>query len=57
MTYTIQVALDGVNFIDAVTVKLTVDNKEIQNEYGFESTTKTDIKDVVVKHVDLKGNK
>ena len=43
MTYTLQVALDGVNFIDAVTVKLTVDNEEIQNEYGFESTTKADM--------------
>ena len=56
MTYTLQVALDGVNFIDAVTVKLTVDNEEIQNEYGFESTTKANMRDVVVKHIDENGN-
>ena len=56
MSYTIQVALDGVHFIDVTTVKLTVDNREIQTESGFEPCGPDDIKDVIVKHVDEAGN-
>ena len=55
MSYTIQVALDGVNFIDVVTVKLNVDNEEIQTEDGFKQTRVEDIREVVVKHVDENG--
>ena len=55
MSYTIQVALDGVNFVDAVTVKLNVDNEEIQTEDGFKQTGVDNIREVVVKHVDESG--
>lgn len=55
MSYTIQVALDGVNFIDVVTVKLNIDNKDIQTEDGFKYTGIDDIRNVVVKHVDEHG--
>lgn len=52
MTYTIQVAIDGVNFIDALTVKLTVDNESIQSETGFEQCGEHNIQNVVVRHVE-----
>ncbi len=57
MSYTIQVALDGVHFIDAVTVKLTVDNEEIQNETGFEQCGEHNISTVTVGHIDENGKK
>ena len=57
MSYTLQVALDGVNFIDVVTVKLNVDNEEIQTEDGFKQTGIDNIRNVVVKHVDENGTK
>lgn len=52
MTYTIQVAIDGVNFIDALTVKLTVDNEGVMNETGFTSCGVEDIRNVVVRYVE-----
>ena len=52
MTYTIQVAIDGVNFIDALTVKLTVDNEGVMNETGFTPCGVEDIRNVVVRYVE-----
>lgn len=55
MSYTIQVALDGVHFVDAVTVKLNVDNEDIQNETGFKKCSKDNLTEVVVSHIDENG--
>lgn len=52
MTYTIQVAIDGVNFIDALTVKLTVDNESVMNETGFTPCGVENIRNVVVRYVE-----
>ena len=52
MTYTIQVAIDGVNFIDALTVKLTVDNEGVMNETGFTPCGVENIRNVVVRYVE-----
>lgn len=52
MTYTIQVAIDGVNFIDALTVKLTVDNEGVMNETGFTPCGVEDIRNVVVRYIE-----
>ena len=47
-----QVALDGVHYIEEPFVTLTVKNDGITDEYGFVSCGKEDMRKVVVKHVE-----
>lgn len=51
-TYKLQVALDGVHFIEEPFVTLTVKNDGIRDEAEFISCGKKDIEKVVVKHVE-----
>lgn len=51
-TYKIQVALDGVNFIEEPFATLTVQNEGIRDEHDFTNCGKEDIREVVVKHVE-----
>lgn len=57
-TYTIQVALDGKNFIEVPSVKLTVLNDKITEEENFRVCGKEQYTDVItIKHVDAKTGK
>ena len=55
-TYTLEVALDGVNYQKVPNVKLTVQNEEIKDESEFVECGKKDIKYVYVNYVDEEGN-
>ena len=57
MTYTIQVAIDGKNFIDVPSVKLTVNNKNLESDGEFVPTGKDNIKTVTVKYIDKASRK
>lgn len=57
-TYIIQVALDGKNFIEVPSVKLTVMNDKITEEENFRVCGKEQYTDVItIKHVDAKTGK
>lgn len=51
-TYTIQVAIDGKNFIDVPSVKLTVKNENLKNDPEFVECSDKDFKYVNVKYVE-----
>lgn len=53
--YTIQVSIDGVNWLDTNTVTLTVNNQGISSESDFRTCNKEDIQIITVKYVDEKG--
>ena len=53
--YTIQVSIDGVNWLDTNTVTLTVNNQGISSESDFRTCNKEDIQTITVKYVDEKG--
>ncbi|MGN1166535.1 MAG: Ig-like domain-containing protein [Lachnospiraceae bacterium] len=50
MTYTLQVAIDGVNFIEVPNVTLTVRNSGLTDDSEFVSCGEEDIKTVTVKY-------
>lgn len=53
--YTIQVSIDGENWLDTNTVTLTVNNQGISSESDFRTCNKEDIQTITVKYVDEKG--
>lgn len=54
--FTIQVSIDGENWLDTNTVTLTVNNQGISSESDFRTCNKEDIQTITVKYVDEKGN-
>lgn len=52
MTYTLQVAIDGENFIDVPNVTLTVKNSGLADDSEFVSCREDDIKTVTIKYVE-----
>lgn len=57
-TYTIQVALDGVHFLDSPTVTLTVDNSQVKGqEDEWVECGKDDIINITAKYIDQKTGK
>lgn len=54
-TYTIQVAIDGENFIEDPCVTLTVNNEGISGESEFRDCTENNYKYVTVQYVDESG--
>lgn len=54
--FTIQVSIDGENWLDTNTVTLTVNNQGISSESDFRTCSKEDIQIITVKYVDEKGN-
>lgn len=51
-TYTIQVALDGVNFLETPSVKLTVKNEGIKGETEWVECNKEDLITLTAKYID-----
>ncbi len=57
-TYTIQVALDGVHFLDSPTVTLTVNNEQVKGqEEEWVECGKDDIVNITAKYIDQKTGK
>lgn len=54
--FTIQVSIDGENWLDTNTVTLTVNNQGISSESDFRTCNKEDVQTITVKYVDEKGN-
>ena len=54
--YTIQVSIDGENWITEDTVTLTVNNESIQSEPEFRDCGAEDIKTLTINYVDESGN-
>ena len=53
--FTIQVSIDGENWLDTNTVTLTVNNQGISSESDFRTCNKEDIQTITVKYVDENG--